>query len=109
MEINIQPVNVAAMFRFTTYKDDQGVTIAELMPITVHSNGLVVDDPIRQPTYEGLCFINGQPRSFKIEGALNLSQACEKFPEGVRALANEMDAAQTRSRILNANAPRAPR
>lgn len=109
MEINIQPVNVAAMFRFTTYKDDQGVTIAELMPITIHDSGLITNDPVRQPIYEGLCFINGQPRSFKIENAVDLQDACLKFPEGVRALANEMDAAQTRSRILNANTPRAPR
>lgn len=108
MNINIQPVNRLAMFRFTTYKDDQGVTIAELWPIAL-AGDRVVDDPLRQPTYEGLCFINGQPRSFKIEGALSLSQACELFPEGVRKLAEELDTAQTRSRILSANSDRASR
>lgn len=111
MEIKVLPIDSSKLYRKVAYNDDNGTVITEVVPV-MYVSGRICDDPVRQPRYEGLCFFNGQPITFKIEGAVNLAEACAQFPLAVQKVADELETQQRKAQILaaaNQRPPRAPR
>ena len=106
-------VDAKTLCRRTQYVDEQGGMIQETMPVCVMDNR-VIDDPLRQPFYDGICFMNNVPSTFRIEGAATLQQAIDGFTAACQKHVDAIEADMLRRRIaapgkLAANRPGGPR
>ena len=103
MPIQITPLNFSGMYSKSTYSDNNAGSIIESIPILVNDEGLITEDPVREPFYEGQVQMNtGQILTFKISTAINLKQAMELFVQACGGALQELESNMIQQRIMAA-------
>lgn len=95
-KIDMKAPDATKLVRKTLFVTGDGVTFIESRPILIAENGVIVNDPLRECTYEGQAFFNNHPFTFKILAAKDLGDACARFPAALQFAVDEMEANQKR-------------
>ena len=102
--ITVIPLDPQNLYRETAFTDLKAGIIKERVPVFINEEGRVVDNPVRQPSYEGQTFINGQPLAFAIS-ATSLAEAVKLFSSHLEGVLQEMQSKAIQSRIMNPAGP----
>lgn len=103
--ITVLPIDANNLYRETAFTDLKAGIIKERVPVVLHpETGQLIDDLVRQPSYEGQTFINGQPLSFAI-AATSLAEAVKLFSSHLEGVLQELQSKAIQSKIMSPAGP----